>query len=164
MQTEIRKEIPEIELLNRWKRPDNYAGADWPGWFVFLGRHRDSDALTRSNFECGLARLGGESETVQIVRERHWAVGWVEWIAIHESAAAKLKTAENILRRLKAYPVLDEDHFSDLEWREADEQWQRLSVRERVDLCREARVSIFAARRDYPPADDSGYIFEALRG
>ena len=164
MQTEIKKEIPELELLNRWKSPDNYIGAEWPDYFVFLGQHRDSDALTRSNFECGLTWLGGESETVRVIRERHWAVGWVEWIAIHESAAAKLKTAENILRRLEAYPVLDDDHFSDLEWKEADEQWRRLSVSERVNLCRDAGVSIFAARHEWPPADDSGYIFEALRG
>lgn len=34
---------------------------------------------------CMLRELGGESETVRVVRESHWAVGWVEWIAIHES-------------------------------------------------------------------------------
>ena len=164
MQTEIKKEIPELELLNRWKSPDNYIGAEWPDYFVFLGQHRDSDALTRSNFECGLVWLGGESETVRVIRERHWAVGWVEWIAIHESAAAKLKTAENILRRLEAYPVLDEEHFSELEWREAEQFWGTLSIRERVDLCREAGISIFAARHGYIPRDDSGYIFESLRG
>jgi len=150
--------------LERWTRPDHYAGADWPEYFVFLGQHRDSDALTRSNFERGLALIGGESETVQVVRERHWAVGWVEWVAIHESDLAARDKAQAILEKLDGYPVVDEDHLSDLEWREADEMWQRLTVRERVDLCREAGVSIFAARRDWPPADDSGYIFESLRG
>lgn len=154
----------EYKHLKKWTHPDNYIGEDWPEWFVFLGQHRDSDTLTRSNFECGLARLGGESETVQVIRERHWAVGWVEWIGIHESAADKLNAAETMLKQIDAYPVLDDDHFSDLEWKEADEQWQRLTVSERVDLCREAGASIFAARREWPPADDSGYIFEALRG
>lgn len=154
----------KFKHLRKWTHPNHYIGEDWPEWFVFLGQHRDSDTLTRSNFECGLARLGGESETVQVIREGHWAVGWVEWIGIHESAADKLDAAEIMLGKLKDYPVLDDDHFSDLEWKEADEQWKRLSVSERVDLCREAGASIFAARRDYPPADDSGYIFEALRG
>ena len=154
----------EYKHLKKWTHPDNYIGEDWPEWFVFLGQHRDSDALTRSNFECGLARLGGESETVQVIRERHWAVGWVEWIGIHESAADKLRTAETLLEKLEGYPVLDDEHFSDLEWKEAGQAWAGLSVRERVDLCREAGASIFAARREWPPADDSGYIFEALRG
>lgn len=152
------------KYLKRWTRPDYYAGAEWPDWFVFLGRHRDCEAITRSNFECGLARLGGESATVQIVRERHWAVGWVEWIGIHESAADKLDAAETMLKKLEDYPVLDDEHFSDLEWTEAGEAWQRLTLRERVDLCRDAGVSIFAARREYIPCDDSGYIFETLRG
>lgn len=156
--------MSEFKFLKKWERPDSYAGADWPDWFVFLGQHRDSDALTRSNFECGLARLGGESETVQVIRERHWAVGWVEWIAIHESAADKLDAAETILKRIDAYPVLDDDHFSELEWKEAEQFWASLSLRERVDLCREARVSIFAARHGYIPSDDSGFIFESLRG
>ena len=150
--------------LKRWARPDHYAGADWPEWFVFLGQDRESDALTRSNFECGLARLGGESDTVRVVREKHWAVGWVEWIAVHESDAARLKAADDMLAALYAYPVLDEDHFSDLEWEEAAQYWRSLTLAERVNLCREAGVSIFAARRDYTPADDSGYIHETLRG
>lgn len=29
-----------------------------------------------------LAKLGGESDTVTVVRERHWAA--VEWLAIHQ--------------------------------------------------------------------------------
>lgn len=154
----------EYKFLKKWERPDNYAGADWPDWFVFLGQHRDSDALTRSNFECGLARLGGESETVRVIRERHWAVGWIEWIGVHKSAADKLDAAETILKQIDAYPVLDDEHFSELEWTEAEQFWASLSIRERVDLCREARVSIFAARHGYIPSDDSGYIFESLRG
>lgn len=154
----------EYKFLKKWERPGNYAGADWPDWFVFLGQHRESDALTRSNFECGLARLGGESETVRVIRERHWAVGWVEWIGVHKSAADKLDAAETMLEQIDAYPVLDEDDFSELEWKEAEQFWASLSIRERVDLCREARVSIFAARHGYIPSDDSGYIFERLRG
>ena len=154
----------EYKFLKKWERPDSYAGADWPDYFVFLGQHRDSDALTRSNFECGLARLGGESETVRVIRERHWAVGWIEWIGVHKSAADKLDAAETMLEQIDAYPVLDEDDFSELEWKEAEQFWASLSIRERVDLCREARVSIFAARHGYIPSDDSGYIFERLRG
>ena len=150
--------------LKRWTRPDHYTGADWPEWFVFLGQDRESDALTRSNFDCGLARLGGESDTVRVVREKHWAVGWVEWVAVHESDTAACDHAEKMLADLDAYPVLDEDHFSDLEWEEAAQYWRGLTIAERVDLCREARVSIFAARHNYPPADDSGYIHETLRG
>ena len=63
--------------LNLWQHPESYYGAAWPDSYVFLSQSRDSDALTRSNFECGLELLGGESDTVQVIRERHWACdGW----------------------------------------------------------------------------------------
>lgn len=156
--------IENLRALKRWELPDSYMGAEWPEYFVFLGQHRDSDALSRSNFECGLKTLGGESETVIIVRERHWAVGWVEWIAIHESDSAAILAADEMRCALDSYPVLNEDHFSELEWTEAETQWEMLPLKYRVELCAEAGVSIFAARRDYIPQDDSGFIFERLNG
>lgn len=152
------------EHLSRWTLPDSYAGAEWPDYYVFLGQHRDSDALSRSNFTCALQALGGESDTVVVVREGHWAVGWVEWIAIHESDAAALQAADETTAALADYPVVDDMHWSELEYDEACDYWASLPVRDRVEFCRNAGVSLFAARRDEIPADDSGYIYEALRG
>ena len=151
-----------FEYLKKWLRPDSYYGAEWPEYYVFLGQNRDSDALTRSNFECGLEALGGESDTVQVVREGHWAVGWVEWIAIHESDADALKKADEMLCHLSDYPVLNESHFSELEYQEAENYWQQMPIKYRVELCQEAGICVFAARHDYIPQDDSGYIYEKL--
>lgn len=156
--------LENLRALKRWEIPDSYFGEEWPEYFVFLGQHRDSDALSRSNFECGLKALGGESETVIVVRERHWAVGWVEWIAIHESDAEAILAADEMTCALSDYPVLNEDHFSELEWTEAQTQWEMLPLKYRVELCAEAGVSIFAARRDYIPQEDSGFIFERMVG
>ena len=154
------------EHLERWTRPSSFAAWD-DGWqysraaFVLLGRNRDSDILTESNFHCALRELGGESDTVKIVRESHWACGWIEWIAIHESDAAALETADSIVAALSDYPVLCDDDFSEREWNAAQEYWESLSVSEHMGLCKDNGVSIFAARRDYIPSDDSGAIFEA---
>lgn len=150
--------------LKLWTMPDSYFGASWPGYYVFLSQHRDSDSLTRSNFICGLEALGGESETVQVIRESHWAVGWVEWIAIHQDDTEALKIADSIMDKLDGYPVVNEDHWSQLEWDEAQDYWERLSISERVELCQDAGVCIFAARHNWIPSDDSGYIFERLTG
>jgi len=154
----------EPKNLDRWTLPDSYAGEHWPEYYVFLGQHRDSDARDRSNFTCGLAAIGGESETVQIVWEGHWAVGWVEWIAIHQSDAQALEAADEIAGALSDYPVLDEMHMSELEWTEAEDYWASLSVRDRAEICRRFGASIFSARRDYLPADDTGAILDYLRG
>lgn len=128
------------EHLQRWTRPDNYFGESWPEYFVFLGQHRDSDALSRSNFTCALKAIGGETETVHVIREGHWAVGWIEWIAIHQSDSKALETAEEIHCALADYPVVDDEHFSETEMEEANETWLHCyTVEERIDWIRKHR-------------------------
>jgi len=127
--------------LKRWTRPECYIGESWPEHYsAGVGQHRDSDALARSNFACMLKALGGESETVKVVHEGHWAVGWVEWIAIHESDSQALETADEIAAALEDYPVINEDHWSELEMQEANEVWKDCyTAQERIDYIREHR-------------------------
>lgn len=94
--------------LKRWTRPNSYFGAEWPNYYSSgFGQSRNSDSLERSNFRCALAALGGESETVLVIRESHWAVGWVEWIAIHESEEPALRKADDLREHYDSYPVVD---------------------------------------------------------
>jgi hypothetical protein len=139
--------------LNRWENPSHYVGAQWPHYYSFLGRSRDSDALERANFGAGLKAIGGESTQdfsllndpdhvlpVRIVRENHWAVGWVEWIAIHESATEALEIADKIKGELVDYPVVDETLWSEYEDEEAQTVWRDcFRVKERVAYVREHR-------------------------
>lgn len=150
-------------MLTRWTRPTCYIGPEWPEYFVFLDRTRDSDSATRSNFICALKALGGVTETVRVIREHHWLVGWVEWIAIHESDHAALRAASDILRELEVYPIVDEDHWSELEYTEAEDFWAGLPLRDRIELCREYGLSVFAARRDYIPDNGTGALVDYLR-
>jgi hypothetical protein len=131
----------EPENLKRWKLPRNYFGAEWPEYYGSgVGQHRDSDALARSNFASMLKALGGESKTVKVVRESHWAVGWIEWIAIHQSDTDSLRTADGIVASLADYPVIDDEHFSETELEEAYEVWERCySVAERIEYIRKHR-------------------------
>ncbi len=101
---------------HRWRLPSNYIGASWPEYYVAAGRSRDSDALEESNFRVTLRRLGGEYDpAVIVVREHHWAVGWVEWIGVHESNGAGVRELRRILEARESYPVLDDDDFSEEE-------------------------------------------------
>lgn len=127
--------------LKLWTMPSNYAGAVWPNYYSSsVGQSRDSDALERSNFECMLKSLGGESETVIVVRESHWAVGWVEWIAIHADDGRALEIADKVAVDLEDYPVINEDHWSDLEWNEAADYWDSMSPREKVREAMDVRA------------------------
>lgn len=133
--------------LNRWTLPPSYAGAQWPDYYVFLAQNRDSDALTRSNFKCGLAAIGGETgedddgtSAVTVVRESHWACDWVEWIAIHQTNTTALEKADAIAADLENYPVVDENDYSETESADADETWKNCyDARERIAYIRDHR-------------------------
>ena len=133
------------EHLERWTRPKNYAGASWPEYYSSgVGQSRDSDALERSNFRCMLNALGGETDTVLVIREHHWAVGWVEWIAIHETDSAALKVADEIVAALQDYPVINDDDFSEEEYAEAGDVWRDCyDWRERIAYIRNASYGEF---------------------
>lgn len=133
------------EHLNRWKRPQYYMGAEWPEHYsAGVGQSRDSNALERSNFQamCAaleqLPELDVDGETSwRIVRESHWAVGWVEWIAIHESDTARLECANRIMAGMEDYPVIDEDLLSQLEDEECSAVWSTcMDARERIEYFR----------------------------
>ncbi len=131
------------ERLERWTMPRDYCGATWPECYsAGVGRSRDSDCLEESNFQSMLAELGGESDTVMVIRESHWAVGWVEWLAIHESDEKSLRAADAMQGRLEDYPILDEDDLSSREWEECERVWSDCySDRERVRYLREHRCT-----------------------
>jgi hypothetical protein len=59
---------------------------------------------------------------------------------------------------------MSDEHFSELEYTEAADYWARMRVRDRVEYCERAGISIFAARRDYLPPDNTGALLELLNG
>lgn len=121
-------------------------------YLVVLGRNRDSSLLAQSNWDEALRLLGGESDNedgsgpVQVHRFGHWACGWFELLLVAPDSP-QADIAQEIQDRLEQYPILDEDNYSKRQMEAAWEYWQRASLRERVEMCQEARVSVFAARR-----------------
>ena len=94
-------------------------------WFIVAAQHRDSDSLTRSNFAVMLKTLGGESDSVAVERATHWAVGWVEYLIVRPDQRQALRAAIYAHSSVSDYPVLDETHWSDLEYAEAWEWAER---------------------------------------
>lgn len=127
--------------LEPWTMPANYVGETWPNTYRSgFGRSRDSDCLEENNFVEALAALGGESETVQVVREGHWAVGWVEWIAISADDEKAIRIAEALNERRADYPSLNDDTLTEREMEAADTVWRDCySDSERLTYVREHR-------------------------
>jgi len=141
VKTETTTDSPAFvpENLKRWRLPDSYIGATWGGYYVApVAHHRDSDLLTESNWSTQWSELSkfradvpGEDETSpRMVRESHWAVGWVEWVAIHESNEAALRAADETAAALESYTVLDEKDLSRRELEDYAEGWRLYGQRD----------------------------------
>lgn len=132
----------EPKNLKRWSMPRDYFGASWPNHYsAGVGQSRDSDYLEQSNFAVMVQELGGESDVVTVVRESHWAVGWVEWVAIKADGTAEsdkaLQIADELQDRLANYPILDEDDFGERETETANQIWKACySWQERIKYIR----------------------------
>lgn len=134
-----------FQHIKRWTKPDCYIGTHWPEYYSSgVGQSRDSDCLEQSNFFTMLDRLGGESSTVIVVTASHWAVGWVAWIAIHESDTKSLAIADKERGSLEDYCALDEDDWSRREDEAANETWKNCyNEMERIDYIRKNREQFY---------------------
>lgn len=161
---------------NVWKQPESYGGFSPIGDFVVLTRNRDSSLLSECNWDVACEGLkaeaydGGEDNfaarpNVYHWRAGHWACGWVEYLMVRADASDDIQTeAGEIVCSLADYPILDESGFSDREYEAVCKYWGECSVSDRADYLRDAKMSIFAARRDtLPPRNDCGMLFERLR-
>lgn len=186
MATNQALELFKPVALTPWRTPTSWGGKPWHGWYVGFARNRDSSTLEESNFrvfqreldrvpamyvdDTDNARQSYRTDredwtltsTVYLVRESHWACGWLEWIAIHESDEAALRAADEMLCALSNYPVLDEDNLGEMEHEAVCSYWDRLSFRDRIECCADEGESIFAARRDTPPSSVYDYLRDTL--
>ncbi len=117
------KDASKKVALELWKHPKDYAGETYEEYYVGPVQSRDSDILEQANFISALEMLGGESEPdVIVARAGHWAVGWVETILVHKDSD-KVAKLEEIEESLADYPVLDEELFSEMEYKGYQEDY-----------------------------------------
>ena len=140
------------ECLAKWGHPtgfdssSNFIGTIPTGYCIY-SQNRESSILELVNFKAILADLGGENEHVEIIRHKHWACGWIEYLMVSRDAPMELlNRCVEIVRALDNYPVYDEKAYSNEQYAAVTEHWLNASMRERVELCNEAGVSIFRAR------------------
>jgi len=152
----------KYKYLKLWEYPESYFGDTHYDWYPVCGRSRDSKVLELSNFECFedfCNELCGQ-DNVKIVHESHWAVGWVETLMIHKDSP-NLDEIDDIKGKLiEDYPVLNDNHYSDMICNEVSEYWGNCLLYERIELCRDSGESVFSARLDYCP----DMVYDSLSG
>ena len=95
-------------------------GADFENrdWLVSsIQLNRDSGLIEKSNFETyikGLTDIEPEGDHWQIHRFGHWGCGWFEIVILNPIDSLVLDQALQDHLSLTDYPILNEDHFSNM--------------------------------------------------
>lgn len=95
---------------------------DGPLWEMALigGVHRDSGALDQSNaqvLQAWLAEVDPNKTAWDTMHCGHWAVGWYDHLIVDPSNAAVMAVLQSAADSLADYPVLSDDHLSELEYK-----------------------------------------------
>jgi hypothetical protein len=120
--------------LKRWEKVSNYGGSDYSGYFTLLGKNRDSEILSISNFEVAKKKLSVAIEKEEVLAETfsHWACGHFTILMVSEKASPlTLKKVKEIKESLSEYPVLDDDDYQD---RTREEQLENFQLFGKVDI------------------------------
>ena len=165
-----------------WKSPDSYFGFDPVGDYMFYMKTRDSEIMVESNFDRMLEDIRKfiaknnfpeptvivdkfdeelPSDWVYTFTASHWGCSWVEYILVRKDAPeAIIEKADEIYHSVREYPVYDEDDYSERQDEAIYKYWGECSIKERIQYCKEAGDSIFAARHeDHIPED----VYYSLR-
>jgi len=102
------------------------------GWgFSGISVHRDSDALSRSNWTViSKDMLERFPDSFDKIHCGHWAVGWIDHLAVDSSDEKAIDALLEWESKLEDYPVADEEHFSCTEIDDENETWENCISRD----------------------------------
>lgn len=115
-----------------WRKFESFGWHSEPednpdNWGIYHLDHRDSGLLDQSNSDYIRQELAEYTEsqteeyTVTLEHFGHWAVGWIDAIAVkvydsNNEPTEAIVALYDILCRLDNYPVLDEEDYTDREY------------------------------------------------
>lgn len=127
-----------MEKLSEYFKKDSWFYGDEKHleWHVLYTQHRDSDILTRCNWNV-ICDTFKDSDNIEIIRCSHWAFGWLEYFIIRPNTE-EYKQAIEIESSIEIYSVLNEEKLSEMEYDESIEIWNNCytTPQERIDLLR----------------------------
>ena len=122
-------------MANNHKLFKSFSWTDRPSegvWCLHYTHTRDSDRVERSNGEAiAIEMLKESSDDVSLEHHTHFAVGWVDGVAVKvygddgkiTEAFGKL---HELLERIEDYPILDENAHAALESEELAEEFSEV--------------------------------------
>ena len=118
-------------MADNHKNYKDFSWTDRPSegvWCLHYTHTRDSDRVERSNGKAiAVEMLKESSDDVSLEHHTHFAVGWVDGVAVKVygddgAVTEAFQKLHELLEKIEEYPILDEDGYSSLENDELTEQ------------------------------------------
>jgi hypothetical protein len=139
--------------LKLWKEQINYEGHNFDEFYVAIWRFFRCTPLERSNFKYVKQHLQDCGDTTGVIFPSFTDEVYMcrYYVMIHKDNARALRMADMFADRVKRKGSLDPEGEKQLDVSHSQRQWKMSTIESRVQLCQEADVSIFAARRNTIP-------------
>ena len=149
------------ENIHKWQRASNYLGDDLGEYYVIYSRHRDSDILNLSNWQCLIRDfdqfIKEHGDDYFIPRFGDFLVGWSELILVHESQTNLLKYCNTAIGKINDYPVYDDDHHSNMQMEELEKFIKQETDYFLSDHSEDIDYECKTYFKDYEPIEDKLY-------
>lgn len=163
----------DFDCLVWWRKAELERPDDW---MIHYSHHRDSGLLDQSNAEQIRKALEPftEGDDPDVVEESHshWAVGHIDGFSMrvfkNGEITAAFRTFHKLMESLAAYPILDEEDFSNREYEATvenivDAAWR---MRDEYDLPEDWQYEVYGWLSDHEcselesTSDQGGYPSE----
>ncbi len=113
----------KLQPLSQYTKHDCMYWGEREDWLVAHAMTGEDDAhnlIQVSNFQVMRSELEqipqeGELASPYVECFSHFACGWIDYLLVDPRNAAQVAVAEDMLRQIEDYPLLNEDHLSQLE-------------------------------------------------
>ena len=145
--------------IRPWVELINYQGDSFDGYYIAAMRFFKCTPVERSNYDYILEHLedtGADDDQVIDVMFSDDSYLCRHYILVRKDATKALKMADMFAERVIRKGSLDPEMEETIDRAAVMRKWGKSAIRHRVAHCREAGVSIFAARKSYFPFGVAG--------
>lgn len=156
-----------MKHIQRWVEQVNYTGKNFDGYYVAAMRFFRCTPVERSNYEYAqniLSDVGASPGQVLFPKFTDESMLCRYYILVRDDFEKGLSVADMLAARVKRKGSLDPDREDEINERGVRTQWERSELYGRMLLCRDAGVSVFAARNEKFPYThrDAAKLYELL--
>lgn len=151
--------------LKPWVEQINYEGEDFSNYYVASWRFFRCSPTERSNHDYIKEHLndsGGKEADVISPTFTDEVMGFRYYVLVHKDFERGLKMADMFAERVERKGSLDPENEARVDRKSIKHSWRMFALLARITVCRDAGISIFAARSNVFPEKHAEKLYASM--